>query len=69
MEFFENGVTLHGTTFFPWDLIDLRKSKYFVDRIVVVIRTGKGSVEADTQVVQVCNGLRGRISARHGVPL
>ncbi len=63
MEFYENGISLHGTSLLPWERITVRDSKFFPDRIVLVIRCAPGSIEADTQVVQVTDLLRRQITA------
>lgn len=63
MEFFDNGISLHGMTFIPWAQIDLRSSKYSADRIVVVLRPAVTSVVADTKTAQVTDALRDRLFA------
>jgi hypothetical protein len=61
MEFYENGIAIHGTTLIPWERISVRDSKFFPDRIVVVVRPTVGSIEGDTNVVQVTDSLRSKI--------
>ena len=61
MEFYEHGISSDGVNLIPWELVTLRDSQFFADRIVAVVRTKVGSIEADTIVVQVSNSLRGKI--------
>jgi hypothetical protein len=64
MEFFDNGISLQGTSLIPWNRVSVRNSQFFPDRIVVIIRVAVGSIEADTNVVQVSNRLRSTIFSR-----
>lgn len=66
MEFFENGIAERGTTLIPWERISVRDSKFFRDRIVVVIRTTPGALDGDTTVVQVSDSLRSQITTLFG---
>lgn len=66
LEFFDNGVSIGGITFFPWAQVDVRDSRLFDDRIVVVLRPAPHSVAADTRVAQVSAVLRKAVFATAG---
>jgi hypothetical protein len=58
MEFFDHGVSIGGTTFLPWQQVELRPSRYFADRMVLVLRPAADSVTAQTRLAQVPDALR-----------
>jgi hypothetical protein len=66
MEFYEHGISSNGTSLIPWNRISIRDSQFFPGRIVMVIRTKVGSIEADTIVVQVSDFLRMHIAEFRG---
>jgi hypothetical protein len=63
IEFFENGIALGATTFFPWTQIDLRPSQFFADRIVVVYRPAVPAFGGNTEMAQVPKSLHPKLFA------
>jgi hypothetical protein len=58
MEFFANGVAVSGTSFVEWERAEVRRSQFFSDRVVVVMRPEVGSIAGGTIIVQVSDTLR-----------
>jgi hypothetical protein len=58
IEFFAHGISLSGVTLIPWAQVELRRSQYFADRLVVVLRPAANSIVGDTKLVQVSAPLR-----------
>ena len=63
IEFFDNGVALRGTVFFPWSRVDVRPSQLFTGRIVVVLRQAVGSPGGETKVAHVTDSQREQVFA------
>lgn len=64
IECFENGLALGGTQLIQWDQVELRRSTFFTDRVVVVVRTDRAA--AITRIAQFPRALTDQLLAAHG---
>jgi hypothetical protein len=53
IEFFEDGVVMGGLSLTAWEQIEIRKSQFFDDRMVIVVRSAVPSTGASTFLVQL----------------
>jgi hypothetical protein len=63
MEFFDNGVALHGWKFYGWSRAEVRPSTLYADRVVVVLQIQPGSIGGETKIARVTGTLRERVLA------
>lgn len=61
VEFFEEGIALRGTVFFPWRRVEIRPSALYLDRLVLVLRPENQTVTAETKMALVGHDLRQRV--------
>lgn len=63
LEFFENGVVLHGSVLTTWKHVELRDSQFFDDRVVLVLKP-QGTIGTDTKMARVSASLRASVEAQ-----